>query len=174
MAAQPRRPVPGVEIPTGVSGNVVDEYRDGTGGGYGLVVGARDPSGLKAVAIGGKRPLSGIAISKLYGLLQAARRLHPDLMLPRRERPPWIGVGPTPLRSFAGLCLVIAGLCAGGFLLTKTNPNAGLFLVAAAVSAGLATVALAVSGLRHLGGAAATRSNLVVICILVVALATPW
>jgi len=100
-------------------------------------------------------------------------------MLPRRERPPWIGVGPTPLRSFAGLCLVIAGLCAGGFLLTKTNPNAGLFLVAAAVSAGLATVALAVSGLRHLGGAAATRTgrserDLVVICILVVALATPW
>jgi hypothetical protein len=74
---------------------------------------------------------------------------------------------------------VIAGLCGGGFLLTKNNPNAGLFLVAAAVFAGLFTVVLAVSGLRRLSGAAVSRSgrserDLVVIGILVVALATPW
>jgi hypothetical protein len=94
-------------------------------------------------------------------------------------RPPRLGPGPAPLPSFATLCLVAAGLFGGGFLLTKSNPNAGLLLVAAGVLAGLSIVALAFSALRRFSGDAPSRSgrserDLVVIGTLVVALATPW
>ena len=100
-------------------------------------------------------------------------------MVPESKRPPWLDLGPTPLRSFATVCLVVAGLFGGGFLLTRGNPNAGLFLVVAAIFAGLFVVAVAVGGIQRLGGAARSQTgrserDLVVIGTLVVAVATPW
>ncbi len=100
-------------------------------------------------------------------------------MVPERKRPPWLDPGATPPRRFATVCLVVAGLFGGGFLLTRSNPNAGLFLVVAATFAGLSAVAVVVGGIQRWGGAAVSRSgrserDLVVVGALVVAVATPW
>ena len=100
-------------------------------------------------------------------------------MVPPTKRPPWLDPGPSPLRSFAGVCLGVAGLFGGGFLLTRSNPNAGLFLLVAAIFAGLSVVAVAAGGIQRWGGAAVSRSgrserDLVVLGTLVVAVATPW
>src|ERR1700737_2451587 len=93
--------------------------------------------------------------------------------------PPWLDPKPANVGSLVRGLLALAAVFVGAFVLMRGNPNAGIFLVLAAVCSGFALVSLFARGLQRFGGSILTRSGrsereLLIGGLLLTALLTPW
>lgn len=93
--------------------------------------------------------------------------------------PPWIEPPQANLRTMVRGLLALGLLFGLVFLLTRSNPNAGIFLFLGIVCMGLVLVALFASGVQRVGGSVLQRTgrserDLLAAGLLLIALLTPW
>lgn len=93
--------------------------------------------------------------------------------------PPRLDPQPANVRRLLRGMLALGALFLAAFVLTRGNPNAGIFLFLAVVCAGVALVSLFARGLPWLGGTILNRTgrserDLLVGSLLLIALLTPW
>lgn len=93
---------------------------------------------------------------------------------PRRRDPP-----PGAVHRLVRGQLVLGALFLTAFVITRDNPNAGIFLFLAAVFVGFAIVSLFARGLQQFGGdmldgSGRLERDLLVGALLLIALLTPW
>lgn len=93
--------------------------------------------------------------------------------------PPWLDPQPASIRALLRTLVVLCAIFVLGFVLTRGNPNAGLFLILAVVFAALILVLMFAGGLQRFAGTALARSgrserDVLVLGLLLVALLSPW
>ena len=93
--------------------------------------------------------------------------------------PPWMDPMAGNLRTLVRGLLGLAILLGIGWVLTRNNPNAGLFVFLAVVCFGLVLVSLFVSGMQRFGGTILQRTgrserDFLSGGLLLIALLTPW
>jgi hypothetical protein len=95
------------------------------------------------------------------------------------KQPPRLDPPPGDLRRVIRGVLALAALFLMAFVLTRSNPNAGIFLFLAVVCLGLVIVSLFARGLQRSGGTILDGSDrferdLVIGGLLLIAMLTPW
>jgi hypothetical protein len=93
--------------------------------------------------------------------------------------PPWLDPQPANVRTLVRGLLALGALFVAAFVLTRGNPNAGIFLFVAVVCLGFAVVSLFAQGLQRFGGTIINRTGrsereLLIGGLLLTALLTPW